>query len=211
MNGKGQRAHSTSAVGKIADFHTSEHFEYAVGEAGGAYDRNVKRFTRGILFVKPDLIVIHDRLETASDSTFAWHLHSPTPMAVAGQDDVRVVNAEAACKVAMLAPEGLELSLTDKFEPPPRPRVKLTEYHLTARVPGRTRAVTFVTVIRPHRSEVEPPPSGKLEKTPDGLLLTAPVGGGVAKVLLRNGGVAATLYDPAGERVAAFSSEPRER
>ncbi|MDP6038754.1 MAG: DUF4962 domain-containing protein, partial [Candidatus Latescibacteria bacterium] len=53
VNGKGQGKRLASAVGKIVNFETTEHFDWVVGEAGEAYDEDVGRFTRAILFVKP--------------------------------------------------------------------------------------------------------------------------------------------------------------
>ena len=46
----------------------------------------------------------------------------------------------------------LVTSLTDKFDTPPRPRIKLVEYHLTNTPPAPSTFQTFVTVIRPYKS-----------------------------------------------------------
>jgi hypothetical protein len=232
FSGRGQRMRSTEAVGEITDFFTSERIDYVEGEAAGAYAEvkdsevegklvkgfRVEGFRRGILFVKPDLVVIHDRLESKYPTTFEWCLHSPTPMKRDGPV-VRVTNGAASATAYFLAPAQLEFTLTDKFDPPPRPRVKLVEYHLMARTEEPTTRRTFVTVLRPHRTGEAEPPAPKLTRIRDGWVLTAKTGDGSAIVLLRDSGedplvgmglkatghVAAARLDEKGKAVATFA------
>ena len=185
VDGHSQFKRSHEAVGRILAFHTSRHFDYVAGEAGHAYGKALTRFTRHILFVKPELIVVYDLLEAPKPSHFEWRLHAPTKMAIGGQDDIQVVNRKAACRVAFLAPSGLKLSLTDKFDPPPRPRIKLVEWHLTAQTPRPAEQMQFVTVIHPHRVGEQPPPPPVLKKLPNGYALDAPLSDGRVVVLLR--------------------------
>ena len=223
VNGEGQDKHSAAATGEILAFHASEAFDFVSGEAGPAYRGKLERFTRSILFVKPELIVIYDRLEAPKPSTFDWWLHSPTKMAVAGQGDIRVANGKAACRVSFLAPAGLELSLTDKFDPPPRPRVKLVEWHLTAHTTKRATRQEFVALIRPHRVGESPPTGASLRETEGGYALEAALAKGRVVVLLRKGDhgavrfgdlaaeadVAAVRFDEGGKVVGRLSVEGR--
>ena len=156
VNGQSQGRRTATALGRITAFHTSPTLDYVAGEAVEAYGGLLKRFQRQVLFVKPHLIVIVDRLEAPKPSTFEWRLHSPTKMIVNGQGDVRVTNGGAACDVAFIEPAGLALALTDKFDPPPRPRIKLVEWHLTAATPKPATEAKFVTLIRPHRAGEKP-------------------------------------------------------
>ncbi len=206
VDGEGQRKHSDSARGRIVAFHTSDDFDFVSGEAGEAYEGRLKTFRRHILFVKPDLIVLYDRLEAPKAATFEWRLHAPTEMKLSGQRDIRVVNGKAACKVSFLAPDGLKLSMTDKFDTPPRPRIRLTEWHLTAGTPRPAGSVQFVTVLRPHRTTDDAPGGAKLEDVPGGKMLTAEVGGRRVVVLLaeKPGGEVASATLRAKADVAAF-------
>ncbi len=189
IDGSGQIPHSWQAAGRISGFHTSPTIDYVQGEAAGAYEEaDVEQFTRSILFIKPDLIVIHDRLRTARASTFQWWLHSPVPMAIDGQDDIRVRGDQASCDAAILAPAGLALRVTDRFDPPPAPSVKLTEYHLTAHTTVPTRDVCFVTVLRPYRTGTRPSFARLLEPIEGGWLLRATTHSGQALILLRREG-----------------------
>ncbi|HUT35027.1 MAG TPA: DUF4962 domain-containing protein [Planctomycetota bacterium] len=194
VNGQGQNKHSSASVGKILACHTSEAFDFVSGEASRAYGDRLKRFTRSILFVKPELIVIYDRLEAPKPSTFEWWLHAPTKPEVTGQGDIRVVNGKAACRVAFLAPADLKLSLTDKFDPPPRARVKLSEWHLTAATLVPALRAGFLTLIRPHKTGSEPVATTRLQQLEDGYDLEAPLADGKVVISLRGDDIKALRY-----------------
>ena len=173
--------------------------------------------------MKPGLIVIFDRLAAPKPAHFEWRLHSPTEMKVDGQGDIRVVNRKAACRVAFLAPANLKLSVTDKFDPPPRPRIKLVEWHLTAQTPKPAERMAFVAVIHPHRVGQEPPAAPKLHKLANGYALEAPLADGRAVVLLRtadqgklrfgdlnaDADLAAVRFDKAGKPLYRLSATGR--
>jgi hypothetical protein len=148
VNGKGHTPkHSVASAGRIIGFETSDWVDYVAGDAGGAYGDALKRFERHVVFVKPELLVIYDVLEAPKASTFEWRLHSPVEFKVAGQEDIGVASEDAAARVAMLWPRGLDVSVTDKYDVPPRERIKVKEWHLTAKSPA-AETVEFVTVIR---------------------------------------------------------------
>ncbi|MBT5829343.1 MAG: DUF4962 domain-containing protein [Candidatus Latescibacteria bacterium] len=187
VNGKGQGKRTASAVGKIVEFATSEDFDFVVGEASDAYpDGLVDRFTRAILFVKPDIFIVHDVLEVPEASTFEWHLHTPVEMTVNGQNDIRVVNKGASAQASFLWPQGLGISQTDKFDVPPRPRVKLVEYHLTAKTPTRSTRQEFVTVLRPYKSDGKLLGKATLERRANHFVVRVPTKDGEVRVRLQS-------------------------
>lgn len=185
VNGKGQTKHSSAAQGQILAFHTSRAFDYVAGEAAPAYAGELTRFTRHVLFLKPDLLVLYDQLEAPKASTFEYLLHSPTEMKVAGAEDIQVANGAGACRVSLLVPGDLALALTDKYAPPPRPRIKVTEWHLTAQTRPAQR-VEFVTLIRPHRSGATPASGAKVHRLESGYAVEADLADGQALLLLRS-------------------------
>ncbi len=214
VNGESQVRHSPSAVGEITGFFTSEALHWVEGEAGRAYGPGVRRFRRGILFVQPGLVVIRDRLETSSPSTFELHLHAPMPFDV--EENEAVLQGEhAACRVTFLEPRGLVITTTDRFDPPPRPRVQLVEHHLTAATVTKQSAVTFLTVIQVHRTGGAEPVPVSCQAIEGGWRVRA----GHADVLVRresrgtvSGGgltceapVGALLRDASGAEVARYA------
>ncbi len=151
VDGEGQGKRTADAIGEVTGFHTSEMIDYVEGEAGQAYEGKLDRFTRRILFLKPDVIVVYDVVKAPAPSSFEWRLHAPTEMVLDGSS-ARVVAGKAACDVDFLWPQNLSMSQTDRFDTPPRPRIKLVEYHLTNTPEEKVESQTFVTVIRPYRS-----------------------------------------------------------
>ncbi len=140
-------------------------------------------------------------------------------MDVRGPRDIRVVNGDAACRVAFLAPAALELSLTDQFDPPPHPRIDLVEWHLTAQNPLPTEQMEFVTVIQPHRAGEEPPGEATLQELEGGYRVEAPLPSGRVVAQIRparsvgtpNEGarpeteILVTRYDRAGRSIDGLS------
>lgn len=206
VNGQGQGKRTASAVGEIVDFATGKRFDYVVGEAAEAYPAGVlKQFTRHILFVKPEAIVVFDRLEAPEPSSFEWRLHAPVEMAVQGQDDIRVVNNGASAQASFLWPKDLAVSQTDQFDVPPRPRVKLVEYHLTAQTSERHQKQVFVTVFRPHRTGETLAGKATLKEIQDGFLVHIPTRDGQAQItLLSDGTVSANVIKANGDVIDRF-------
>ncbi len=153
VNGQGQPPHSPSATGAITAFYTSAPLDAVVGEAGASYD-NLERWSRRILFFKPDTIVIHDLLVAPEPSTCQWLLHAPGEFALREQG-ARWTGEPGVADVAFVYPEGLEITQTGEFETPPHEwaKFKLNEWHLTAATLDKAARQEFLTVIRLDRAE----------------------------------------------------------
>jgi Domain of unknown function (DUF4962)/Heparinase II/III-like protein len=183
--GQGQTKHSSAARGEITLFQTTPEIDIVRGEAGKAHP-GLERYTRTIIFAKPDLFVVFDQLKAKKPSTFEYCLHAISKMEVAGQHHLEVVNGDVGCDVNFLVPTGLTFKQTDQYDPNPRPRVKLREWHLTASTPNPKTDMEFVTVYRPYRKKDAKQLTAEvsLQKTRSGYQL---------KAALSNGGLEAFL------------------
>ncbi len=193
VNGIGQLSHSAAARGEIVDFRATPHIDAVVGEAGEAYrtkaaieqdDLMLERFTRTVLFVKPDLVVVYDRLAAREASTFEYWLHATERFSDADPSDIRLRVGDVGCRIGLLAPTGLKLTQTDQYDPNPRPRIKLREWHLTAATGGKQRSAEFVAVYRPHRMDAPMPEMPRLQRSEGGYVLETQTPNGAAVVLL---------------------------
>ncbi|MFH0945685.1 MAG: heparinase II/III family protein [Planctomycetota bacterium] len=174
LGGRGQGKRTAAAVGRITEFHTSEVLDYVSGEAAAAYGGLLNSFARRVLFLKPDLIVIFDTLLATEPTTFEWWLHAENEMMVKDQTEITVTGKIGAAKVSFLAPENLEIRQTNRFDPPPRPRIKLVQWHLFAATQEPKIWASFVTVIRPYeRGTSEPGPVSITPAPGVGYTLTA--------------------------------------
>jgi len=180
IDGQDQPKRSVKAQGKITAFETTPSMDIVVGETDN--------FTRTVLFVKPDLMVVYDRLKTDAPSSYEYWLHAVNEIEVENQHAIRVRNDDVVCDIDFLAPQGLTFSQTNQYDPNPRPRIKLREWHLTATTPEKKNRMEFVTLYRPHRID---------EQAPDEAELTDIVGGYALRVKLFDGEFTALL--PVGE------------
>ncbi|MBN2476877.1 MAG: DUF4962 domain-containing protein [Pirellulales bacterium] len=218
--GQGQGRRTAWAKGRIVAFQTTPSVDVVVGEAGEAYraegkadgDRLLDRFTRAILFIKPELVVVYDRLAAREDTSFEYWLHATEKFTADDQRDVRLQVGDVGCRIALLAPEGLSFSQTDQYDPNPRPRIKLREWHLTATAPEKTRSIEFVALCRPHRLGDPVPEQQQLRQVDGGYVLTAALcDGGRVEVRLpkTTGPIRIERYDKDG--TAAEPLEVAER
>ncbi|MFB0556099.1 MAG: DUF4962 domain-containing protein [Phycisphaerae bacterium] len=184
VNGQGQRKRNANARGKIVAFKTTPSMDIVVGEAGQAYEPEMERFTRSIIFVKPELVIVYDRLEAGEPATFEYWLHAINKIDVDDQHNIRVQNDDVVCDIDFLTPSGLTFSQTPQYDPNPIPSIKLREWHLTATTEGKKRQTEFVTIYRPHRLKDTVPDESSLERIEGGYLLKAKVSNGELSALL---------------------------
>ncbi|MBM3497526.1 MAG: DUF4962 domain-containing protein [Armatimonadetes bacterium] len=189
VNGVGQKKRSNLPLGEITRFATAARFDYVAGEAAPAYEGAVSRFTRAALFLKPEAIVLFDVLEAPQPSTFQWLLHARTEMQVEGQAIHARGLGSGAAIVQLLAPQGLQITQTNQFDPPPQEWVKLEQWHLQAATPAPATAACFVSVIRPQRpADPDPPLEAQALESPDALGCELALADGRAVVVWRKSG-----------------------
>ncbi len=184
VNGQGQGKRTAKARGKIIAFRTTPSIDIVVGEAGNAYEPPLERFTRTIIFIKPELVIIYDRLCVKEPSTYEYWLHALKEIMVEDQHNIQVRNNNVVCDINFLAPTGLSFEQTDQYDPNPRPRIKLREWHLTAKTPEKKTQMEFVTLYYPHRATTQLPKEARLEKIDGGYALDVVLSDGQLTALL---------------------------
>ncbi len=193
VGGHGQHRRSSKAAGRITGlWSTPDHsVDVVVGEAGDAYVNEktgkpvLDRFTRTIIFAKPELMVVYDVLEAKAPEVFEYWLHAIHPFEIGDAGHVRVRNDDVVCDVEFLAPAGLTLSQTNEYDPNPRPRVKLREWHLTAKTAEPQQRMEFVTLYRPRRATDKAVTGAQFVVADNRYQLTAPLSdGGSLEALL---------------------------
>lgn len=184
VNGKGQGRRTAKAQGQITHFKTTPAIDVVVGEAGSAYEVPLERFTRAIIFIKPELVIVYDRLAAREPSTYEYWLHAINKMEVSDQHNVQVVNGDVLCEIDFVTPAGLTFTQTDQYDPNPRPRITLREWHLTAATPDKQKEQEFITLYRIHRRHEPVPKEATLIHRPEGYILKAALSFGTAEVIL---------------------------
>jgi hypothetical protein len=184
VNGQSQKKHTVQAQGRITAFLTTPQVDVVIGDASESYDPPVEQFKRAILFLKPDLVIIYDRLKTSEPATYEYWLHAPNRFEVRDQGDITTQTGAVVCDVSFLTPRNLAFTQTNEYDPNPRPRIKLREWHLTARTAARDTQAQFVALYQPHRANDQIERQAALEPIPGGYVLKAAVSGGALTALL---------------------------
>ena len=155
VDGRGQLVNAIKAAGHVTHFAHTGDIDYVVGDAQAAYGNRLRRFDRHVVFLRPNLFVILDDVESAEPSTVEWLLHSPLPFVIDREAGlVSVQNGPAFARVHLRGPGELAFSQTDRFDPPPHMsphrlpgEIYKHEFHFAARSAGRLTAQRFVAFI----------------------------------------------------------------
>lgn len=161
VDNEGQPARDRTARGTIIEFEEHGDYVYATGDATEAYSGRLKRFHRHVLFLRPDVFVIIDDLETdGRASTFQWLLHAKNEIQVDDENRVMVSrHGKARLIVRLLTPGNLEISQTSGFDPPLQkelindPEIGRDQYHLTATTLDPASSKRIVSVMQVEREE----------------------------------------------------------
>ena len=156
--------------------------------------RLLDRYTRAILFVKPELVIVFDRLEAPHPANFEYWLHAVNEFAIDGRRKAETRIGEVACGIEFLAPQGLNLTQTDQYDPNPWPQIKTREWHLTATTSSARKRCEFIALLRPHRAAQSVPDVAELERVEGGYILRAELTDGRVVALLPTASTA-TLSD----------------
>ena len=157
VDGEGQPVADRSAAGKIVAYETLEHWAYTAGEAGVAYAGRLRRFTRHLLFLRPDIVLLLDELEAPQPVTYSWLLHSFEPMDVdPAAARVGIRRLPATLQIHVRATTTLTFRQTDTFfvpinagVPEPYRQQRADQWHLrvdtTERTPTLQLAAAMIT------------------------------------------------------------------
>lgn len=153
--------------GRIAAFFDSPGFGWTVGDAShpAIYAERLRRFDRRLLFLKPDIVMVHDLVETAGKpARLDWLLHAHTDQAFPCDPEAGsflIERPAAALQGRLLAPRRARLSVSKSFDIAPqqkRASVFLPweevqpEWTLTASAEPASRS-EFLAAMAVHRRE----------------------------------------------------------
>ena len=74
VDGEGQR-YGADYPGRIVSFERGEEVDVAVGDATAAYGGKLKRYLRTLAYVKPDVVLVYDRVSSEEPRLLEWLFH----------------------------------------------------------------------------------------------------------------------------------------
>lgn len=141
--GMGQTPFSDASKGKVTGFLGSNKFAYVAGDAKKAYGGNLTKAEREIIYIKPDVFIVVDDLETKSkSSTFEYWLNTLGEIKVFENKNGAVISkGEAAMDVNIHYPEKVEANYINIFAGP-----ELSEVAVPSMALGSTdKRISFST------------------------------------------------------------------
>lgn len=184
INGQSQMKHSARAQGRITAFETTPALDVVIGDATDSYAEGVELFKRAIIFVKPDLIIVYDQLRASEPSTFEYWLHAVNEFNIGKGNNVVVKNGDVGCSISFHCRNELTFEQTNQYDPNPRARIDLREWHLTAKTTRKKKNMEFITVYRPYRTKVGYVGTHGFHVIPGGYLFEAESPSGALTALL---------------------------
>lgn len=154
MNGTGQPYNTMEYYGRIVDFKDNAESTYVVGDAHRAYDQvKLKRFDRHVLWLKPDIFLVADDIESSEAIDYQFMLHAKNAFEIDG-NEIWIHNDPAHAKITFVEPNDLKISQTDQFLMPleeitkrPNKANPEKQWHLTAETSGKSTIQRFITLI----------------------------------------------------------------
>jgi len=188
--GQGQKVHSPEPFGRIVNSQLSEGLDWVTGEAAEAYQGKLRGYQRHVIFVKPDVVLIVDEVESVGGNTYQFMLHGQGKFEVNGQQ-LRLDRPKAGVLIDYVAAEPLSIRQWDGYDPPPGSgnaanvaREFPNQWHVEASTETPASKAFVVAVLRPYRKGQ--PVTAPLSREASGLVI--PTGRGDVKVAFHAGG-----------------------
>lgn len=106
VDGEGQR-YGADYPGRIVSFDGGEEVDVAVADATAAYGGRLKRYRRALAFLKPDVLLVYDRVSSEEPRLFEWLFHHRAD--VSGDERLtRFTRNGATLSLSRVIPEHME-------------------------------------------------------------------------------------------------------
>jgi heparinase II/III-like protein len=144
---------------RIVNTVMSADLDGVTSELQQVYRGRLKKFSRSIVFMKPDYVIVYDELLPTERAAFDWLLHLPDLAGVTTKEATAFYNSKAASlAIGFLSPPNLKLQVTgghlaySTFNPVAPAVVPAQPAILHASTSTYSDAVRFLAVLAPARS-----------------------------------------------------------
>ena len=146
--GKGQGFNGKEFAGEITRFESGEGYDIATGRAEKAYGGELTRAQRSIVYLRPDVVLVHDSLASDTPRTWEWNIHAMRKMAALGDKVVQVRNGAAKMCLEMLVSPQVSFTQGDQFTAPPSGKNMPNQWHGTFVTGSKSHRAEFIALMR---------------------------------------------------------------
>ena len=147
--GQGQGFHDKRFAGEIVRFETSPAFDYVIGRAEQAYDPPMKVARRTLVYLRPDIVIVHDHVASGTPRAWEWNIHALDRMQRVNDRTVFVKHKEAKLCLEMLSGPEVMFHQVNKFAAPPQANPPAADqWHGVFNAMARSTDAEFVVLMR---------------------------------------------------------------
>ena len=146
--GQGQRVYELDGYGpgSVTRFEHTAAYDIVQGDATAAYGGALTDVRRSVLYLRPDRILVYDRLASATPRTWEWNIHAAQQMSVPGTDAIRIDQGGQRLCVDLLAGPGTAFTQADQWSTEPLAGAR--QWHGTFASTQALPAAEFVALLR---------------------------------------------------------------
>lgn len=146
--GKGQGFNGKQFSGEITRFESGDGYDIATGRAEKAYGGELTRAQRSIVYLRPNVVLVHDSLASDTPRTWEWNIHALRKMAKLGDKLVQVRNGAAKMCLEMLVSPQVTFEQADQFTAAPSGKDMPNQWHGAFVSGAKSRSAEFVALMR---------------------------------------------------------------
>jgi hypothetical protein len=119
--GQGQLVYEASGYGPgaVTRFEQTGAYDIVQGDATAAYGGALTDARRSLVYLRPDRILVYDRLASATPRRWEWNIHAAQAMSIVSQQSIRIDNGGQSLCVDMLAGPEMGFTQTDQWSAEP--------------------------------------------------------------------------------------------
>jgi len=115
--------------GRITRFERTPHYDIVTGDATQAYDGALGRALRTLVYLRPNLVLVHDELAAETPRRWEWNIHALHRMAEKSARSIEIENGGERLCVQMLAGAPVRFSQTSDWREGAAPRKGEPQWH----------------------------------------------------------------------------------
>jgi len=124
-----QTGYKRMGYGRITRFDSTPQYEAVTGDATRAYDGALSQALRTLVYLRPGLLLVHDRLASDTPRRWEWNIHALNRMAETSARAIEIENGGQRLCVQMLGGPPVRFSQTGEWPPEAAPRKGEAQWH----------------------------------------------------------------------------------
>ncbi|MGH8222432.1 MAG: heparinase II/III domain-containing protein [Woeseiaceae bacterium] len=133
--------------GEITRFEHHAAYDLVSGDATAAYGGALQAALRSLVYLRPDLVVVHDHLASPVGRRWEWNIHANERMKVLGDNSIEIRAGDERLCVAMLGGPRTAFTQSDRFDAAPRGTDMPPQWHGAFVADEPSTTADFVAVL----------------------------------------------------------------